>query len=161
MHNTEVGDRLIAWAEGSLSDMAGVHAMVNHPYLLARTEVVQALVVVEDEEDEDGGGTWCDWAKFGQRFRELGLSGGERRFVELVLSLADVHQVALGAALDALDAENTRIILEAMLISGGKRNHLGVHSYPMSYQKAVADTSGQAQQPGSVRVVSASGGKTS
>lgn len=115
MENTEITnihDPLRSWADGVLSDEAGVELLIRGygGRFAART---QPWVRVAGETAA------VDWAMIPEYVG--GLSGGERRYLMLAASLAGGAEVNLDRTFASLDQAEQDLVLSALRHAGGRR----------------------------------------
>lgn len=120
-------DDLRAWARGSYDLEAATELLIrafNGRYARPGTPWVK----------EESGRPWIDFDSIPDHLG--GSSGGERRFLLLVASLASDVQVALGEAVSGLDGQHLDLVLAGIAHAGGSHQHsdrLGsLHPWPLA-----------------------------
>jgi hypothetical protein len=120
---TELGAWLTAWAEGSCFNTAAVGMLAAHRTLLDRDDVRRAVVVIETD-----GSVWCDWEKLGKQLWSLPLSGSERAYLQLLLSITGAHHCNVGTVFSSLNEENAVHALRAIATVTGKGIAVGTRT---------------------------------
>lgn len=117
-----VRDRVRAWARGIYPTEAGVELLIRHgraiydgaPWILELDALDldrQPMAAVDVDRLLDGAGAW---------------SGGERRVVDLAVSLIDGRPVDLSEAVSGLDRSALALVLGAIAHANGSHEHSGV-----------------------------------
>jgi len=115
-------DDLRAWAKGDYTFEAatellirafgGRYAAANRPWI---------------RKDESDGKPWIDFEAIPEYIG--GSSGGERRFLLLVASIAGNEPVVLSDVVPGLDRDNLSLVLAAIAHAGGSHQHADIRHH--------------------------------
>ena len=120
---------LRAWARGTYSIEAMVEVLARGVggFWLTRSDFLDACIEIVDDHPE-GPWAWLDTEQ-ARAFLDSNpiASGGERRMLEIALSVGGHHRVDLSQALGGLSHVNIAVVLEAVAHLGGWHER-----YPMA-----------------------------
>ena len=110
--DTTIAEAVRAWARGMYPTEAAAELLIRHgrtiydgaPWLERHGDIVS----IDPEKLQDASGAW---------------SGGERRIVDIAVSLLGDHPVDLADAISGLDRDHLALVLAALAHAGGSHQH--------------------------------------
>lgn len=113
---SDIANSLLTWANGSTTETAAVTLLIETGLLIKVNHHIRVEI--------DGIGranAWLPWGDIAPDLGSMALSGGERRIIEVVLSLAGWCKIDLGEVVTGLDSTNARHVVEAILYANTGR----------------------------------------